>query len=94
MARAATRTFDGRSGSMGVPCPNCSMSKSIIFSTRPQDDGSNQRRRQCTNCGHRFTTHETLVHPKENRYGLTPNLKLRIKKLEETVHFLTKDLLK
>lgn len=94
MAPRPTRTFEGRKGSMGVPCPNCMASQSIIFSTRPQNDNSNHRRRQCTNCGHRYTTYETLVHPKEKNYGLTQNLKTRIKKLEEIVHFLAKDLLK
>jgi len=44
-----------------VNCPRCD-SPTAILETRKADGGSAlRRRRQCTNCGHRFTTYERAV---------------------------------
>ena len=40
-----------------MDCPKCN-SKSEVNDSRPTKDNSVRRRRQCKNCGFRFTTHE------------------------------------
>ena len=45
--------------SLGVPCPRCGEVSSFGTNTRPTANGV-RRRRECANCGHRFTTRETL----------------------------------
>lgn len=47
--------------SLGIPCPRCGQPLSLTSQTRQRaSDGTVRRRRTCTNCGHRFTTRETL----------------------------------
>ncbi|MGI6046116.1 MAG: transcriptional regulator NrdR [Eggerthellaceae bacterium] len=42
-------------------CPNCGSSESKVVDSRPSDDDSAiRRRRECLNCGNRFTTYERL----------------------------------
>lgn len=42
-------------------CPFCKKDNDRVIDTRPSDDGSAiRRRRECLNCGKRFTTHERL----------------------------------
>lgn len=42
-------------------CPACSMSGSRVLDSRPVDDGASiKRRRECTECGKRFTTYEVV----------------------------------
>lgn len=42
-------------------CPYCNFTKSKVIDTRPTDDGYvTRRRRECGNCGHRFTTYEKV----------------------------------
>ena len=42
-------------------CQYCSCTDSKVIDSRPADDGNSiRRRRECTNCGRRFTTYETL----------------------------------
>jgi transcriptional repressor NrdR len=43
-----------------VNCPHCD-SATKILETRRVPDGALRRRRQCTACGHRFTTYERAV---------------------------------
>jgi transcriptional repressor NrdR len=43
-----------------VNCPRCS-SPSKTLETRRVPDGAIRRRRECTSCGHRFTTYERAV---------------------------------
>lgn len=42
-------------------CPNCGHEESKVVDSRPADDGDSiRRRRECLECGHRFTTYERL----------------------------------
>lgn len=42
-------------------CPSCGHDVSKVVDSRPSDDGSSiRRRRECLNCGSRFTTYERL----------------------------------
>jgi transcriptional repressor NrdR len=42
-----------------VRCPTCGTADSRVIDSRPADQGSSiRRRRECPNCGHRFTTYE------------------------------------
>jgi transcriptional repressor NrdR len=43
-----------------VNCPRCD-SPTRTLETRRVPDGAVRRRRECTNCGHRFTTYERAV---------------------------------
>ena len=43
-------------------CPSCGYSESKVVDSRPsEDDTTIRRRRECLECGHRFTTYERLV---------------------------------
>ena len=43
-------------------CPFCRNEESRVIDSRPVDDGTSiRRRRECTNCGSRFSTQETSV---------------------------------
>ncbi len=43
-------------------CPSCGNNNSKVVDSRPSDDSTNiRRRRECLNCGHRFTTYERLA---------------------------------
>jgi len=42
-------------------CQYCSCTDSKVIDSRPADDGNSiRRRRECTNCGRRFTTYEKV----------------------------------
>ena len=42
-------------------CPNCLFEDSKVIDSRPWDDGNAiRRRRECPNCGHRFSTIERV----------------------------------
>ena len=42
-------------------CPSCGHLESKVVDSRPSDDGSSiRRRRECLDCGRRFTTYERL----------------------------------
>lgn len=42
-------------------CPQCNYEDSKVVDSRPAEDGSSiRRRRECLNCGFRFTTYERL----------------------------------
>jgi transcriptional repressor NrdR len=43
-----------------VTCPHCDSSTKTL-ETRRVPDGATRRRRECTSCGHRFTTYERAV---------------------------------
>jgi transcriptional repressor NrdR len=43
-----------------VTCPRCDSSTKTL-ETRRVPDGAVRRRRECTSCGHRFTTYERAV---------------------------------
>ncbi len=42
-------------------CPYCSFSESKVIDSRPAEEGTTiRRRRECLNCGKRFTTYEVM----------------------------------
>ena len=44
-----------------MKCPVCNFSDSRVLDSRPANDGASiKRRRECTNCGKRFTTYEVI----------------------------------
>lgn len=44
-----------------MKCPYCSCEESKVIDSRSADDGERiRRRRECLNCGKRFTTHEVI----------------------------------
>ena len=44
-----------------MKCPYCSFEESKVIDSRSADDGERiRRRRECLNCGKRFTTHEII----------------------------------
>ena len=44
-----------------MKCPFCNASDTKVIDSRPADDNSSiRRRRQCEQCGKRFTTYEKL----------------------------------
>lgn len=43
-----------------MKCPYCGYKESKVVDSRPADDGSIRRRRECLSCQRRFTTYETV----------------------------------
>ena len=43
-----------------MKCPYCGFSESKVVDSRPADEGSIRRRRECLQCERRFTTYETV----------------------------------
>ena len=43
-----------------MKCPYCGFKESKVVDSRPADDGSIRRRRECLQCERRFTTYETV----------------------------------
>lgn len=44
-----------------MKCPFCSFEESKVIDSRPAEDGEKiRRRRECLNCGKRFTTYEVI----------------------------------
>lgn len=44
-----------------MKCPYCAFEESKVIDSRSADDGERiRRRRECLNCGKRFTTHEVI----------------------------------
>lgn len=43
-----------------MKCPFCGKDNTKVIDSRPTDDSSIRRRRQCENCGKRFTTYEKI----------------------------------
>ena len=44
-----------------MKCQYCNCTESKVIDSRPTDDGNSiRRRRECTNCGRRFTTYEKV----------------------------------
>jgi transcriptional repressor NrdR len=55
-----------------VICPFCRYEDSRVIDSRPSDEGSSiRRRRECTQCGSRFSTSETAVLSIIKRSGAT-----------------------
>ena len=43
-------------------CPSCGFTETKVIDSRPYDDNASiRRRRECLECGHRFTTYEKLT---------------------------------
>ena len=48
-------------GVVPVKCPFCNYQDSKVVDSRPTDEGTSiRRRRECLQCGKRFTTYETV----------------------------------
>ena len=69
---------------MAVKCQFCNCADSRVVDSRPTDDGNSiRRRRECINCGRRFTTYEKvevqqlLVIKKDNSRELFDPQKVR-----------------
>lgn len=45
-----------------MKCPFCGFEDTKVIDSRPSDD-KKRRRRECTNCGKRFTTYEVIEKP-------------------------------
>ncbi len=46
-----------------MKCPHCSCLDDKVVDSRVTKEGAGvRRRRECTNCGHRFTTYEAIIH--------------------------------
>jgi transcriptional repressor NrdR len=46
-----------------MKCPQCQCLDDKVNDSRIVKDGTGvRRRRECLNCGHRFTTYETIIH--------------------------------
>ncbi len=45
---------------MTLKCPFCGKDNTKVIDSRPTDDSSIRRRRQCDECGKRFTTYEKV----------------------------------
>ena len=43
-----------------MKCPNCGYTKSEVIDSRPTDNSSIRRRRECLSCKRRFTTYECV----------------------------------
>ena len=43
-----------------MKCPFCGKDNTKVIDSRPTDDSSIRRRRQCDECGKRFTTYEKI----------------------------------
>ena len=43
-----------------MKCPTCGYPDSKVIDSRPTEEGSIRRRRECLNCGKRFTTYEKI----------------------------------
>ena len=43
-----------------MKCPYCGIENTRVIDSRPTDDSSIRRRRQCDECGKRFTTYEKV----------------------------------
>ena len=43
-----------------MKCPNCGFSESKVIDSRPTENGSIRRRRECLSCKKRFTTYEII----------------------------------
>ena len=43
-----------------MKCPNCGHLESKVIDSRPTENSSIRRRRECLECGYRFTTYEII----------------------------------
>lgn len=62
----------------GLPCPVCGCGVSAVIDTRPTR-GAIRRRRECSENGHRFTTHEEVLVDSPPR-GIDPELRFALER--------------
>lgn len=55
----------------GIPCPHCKSVDSEVKDSRQNQGGTIRRRRQCTNCGQKYTTLEQVVRTQKGHRGYT-----------------------
>lgn len=74
-----------------MKCPYCERASKVIDS-RPIPDGI-RRRRECTACGRRFTTHERLapIEVRVTKAGDRPNENFQPEKIRRVVERVSKD---
>ena len=53
-------------------CPRCSERETRVVDSRDLDEASIRRRRECGNCGTRFTTYERIESPRLRQTGRKP----------------------
>lgn len=46
-------------------CPKCNFKKTIVVDSRSSNN-TIKRRRECTACGYRFNTYESVIHVSDN----------------------------
>ena len=51
---------NGKQEKCGIICPKCGSSKSLVYDSRKRKYFNVVRRRECKDCGFRYTTVETL----------------------------------
>ena len=44
-----------------MKCPYCNKESTKVVDSRPAENNSIRRRRQCENCGKRYTTYEKIT---------------------------------
>lgn len=74
-------------------CPNCGEYNVKVIDCRETEDGTFRRRRECLDCGHRFTTFEVNKEIFKGRQNIDSLLEQLDAKLEE-VNFLRNKLRK
>ena len=47
-----------------MDCPNCNAPTKVLESRRAEDGAALRRRRECTECGERFTSYERIQRPR------------------------------
>ena len=54
-----------RSTQRGIPCPDCGSDQSTVNESRHTPaDNTIRRRRECKECGNKYTTYETTTSPR------------------------------
>ena len=70
-----------------IACPKCGGMKSIVVDSRKCADGI-RRRRECDNCGERWTTYEFAAETMESMKKIGRKMGIRIG-MEEAIRHLT-----
>lgn len=69
---------------LGVGCPACGSPNTGVLDSRPTEDNRIRRRRQCAECGERYTTYEDYA------TNSPPDLRLLLTTLERATTELRK----
>lgn len=92
MSGKAFEEDQDKEGKGMIPCPYCGHGMSSITDTRPNKKESwIRRRRQCDNCGQRFTTIEILVSRFRKLRKLSLSAEAAMKRFASAVHDFSKE---